>query len=82
MTKQLLRRHVQGSTLIDDYGKFETVAALLEQQPRSLKLDTLFSTRNSGWTNTTAFHAARSQGANPGPYPVPEWRQLWWLHQY
>ena len=58
MTKQLLRRHVQGSILVDNYGKFETVAALLEQQPRSLKLDTLFSTRNSGWTNTVDFHTA------------------------
>jgi len=58
MSKQMLQRQVQGSTLIDNYGKFETVAALLDQSPRSLKLETLFSTRNSGWTNPAAFHTA------------------------
>ena len=58
MNKQLLQRQVQGSRLVDNYGKFETLAALLEQDPRSLKLEALFSTRNSGWNGAAAFHTA------------------------
>ena len=58
MSKHLLHRQVQGSRLVDNYGKFETLAALLEQYPRSLKLEALFSTRNSGWTGAEAFHTA------------------------
>ena len=61
MNKRLLPRHVQGSVLVDTAGKFETLAALLDQTPKSLKLETLFSTRSSGWTNPAAFHTACDQ---------------------
>ena len=61
MNKRLLPRHVQGSVLVDTAGKFETLAALLDQKPKSLKLETLFSTRSSGWTNPAAFHTACDQ---------------------
>lgn len=58
MNKQMLQRQVQGSRLVDHYGKFETLAALLDENPRSLKLEALFSTRSSGWTGAAAFHTA------------------------
>jgi hypothetical protein len=58
MSKHLLHRRVQGSRLVNNYGKFETLAALLEQHPRSLKLEALFSTHDSGWTGAAAFHTA------------------------
>lgn len=51
-------RQVQGSTLVDTYGKVETLADLLDVRAKSLKLETLFSTRSSGWHNPAAFHTA------------------------
>ena len=56
--KYLVSGQVQESTLIDTTCKFESLAALLDEDPRSLKLETLFSTRSSGWTDPAAFHTA------------------------
>ena len=61
MNERLLSRGVQGSVLVDTVGKFKTLAALLDQTPKSLKLEMLFSTRSSGWTNPAAFHTACDQ---------------------
>lgn len=58
MSKQLLRGQVQGSALVDNDGKFETLAALLGKTVKTLKLEALYSTRTSGWNNPAAFHAA------------------------
>ena len=64
MNKHQLHRQVLGSALVDNPGKFRTLAGLLQEQPKELKLDTLFSTRSSGWTDAAAFHAACD---NKGP---------------
>ena len=58
MSKQLLRGQVQGSALVDNAGKFETLAALLGKSVKTLKLEALYNTRTSGWNNPAAFHAA------------------------
>ena len=58
MSKQLLRGQVLGSALVDNAGKFETLAALLGKSVKTLKLEALYSTRTSGWNNPAAFHAA------------------------
>lgn len=63
MSKQLLHRQVRGSTLVDNNGKFETLAALLGKTVKTLKLEALYNTRTSGW-NPAAFHAACD---NKGP---------------
>ena len=58
VTKQLLPSQVQGSTLVDTTDKFQSLATLLEEDARSLRLETLYSTRISGWTDSAAFHGA------------------------
>ena len=58
VSKQLLSRQVHGSTLVDNTGKFESLAILLGEDPRSLKLVKLFDTDSSGWGNPAAFHTA------------------------
>ena len=85
MNKRLLSRHVQGSVLVDTAGKFETLAALLDQKPKSMKLEVLFSTRSSGWNNPAAFHTAcdhkgptlvliqSADGASYGGYTSISW---------
>lgn len=86
MSEHLLRRRVQGSTLVDNAGKFETLAALLGEVPESLKLESLYSTRTSSWTDAAAFHAACdhkgptlvliqcSDGAAYGGYTSVSWQ--------
>ena len=64
MHKSDLLGQVLGSALVNNPGKFRTLAGLLQEQPKDLKLDTLFSTSSSGWTNAAAFHAACD---NKGP---------------
>ncbi len=66
--------------------KLATLATLLEQSTQSLKLATLFNTRNSGWSNSAAFHAACddkgptlvliqcSDGTGYGGYTSLSWR--------
>ena len=64
MRKPDLRRQTHGSSLVDSVAKLEALATLLQKPAASIKLDTLFSTRASGWRNCNAFHIACD---NKGP---------------
>lgn len=51
-------RQVKGSQLVANVGTLEALAGLLGVPRRSLQLTKLFSTRDSGWTNVSAFHSS------------------------